>query len=105
VLNEPAADYGSFNVGTGIPTTVREVAEALDEHLGFGIEPEVVQQFRAGDIRHCVSDIGRLAALGYRPTKRFADGVAELTEWVRQQTAVDAVDRARAELERRGLTS
>jgi dTDP-L-rhamnose 4-epimerase len=105
VLDEPRADFGSFNVGTGIATSVRDVAEALDEHLGYGIEPEIVQQFRAGDIRHCVADISRIAALGYRPTMRFADGVAELTEWVREQTAVDAVDQARAELERRGLTS
>jgi dTDP-L-rhamnose 4-epimerase len=105
VMDDPAADLGSFNVGTGRPTTVLEVAEALDEHLGAGQEPEVVQRFRAGDIRHCVADIGRIAALGYRPTVRFADGVAELTDWVRRQTAVDRVADATAELDRRGLTA
>lgn len=103
-LDRPEADGEAFNVGTGRPTTVLDVAQALDEHLGGGIEPEIVHKFRAGDIRHCVGDISRLRALGYAPTVRFEDGVAELTEWVRQQSAVDTVDRAHAELVRRGLT-
>ncbi len=103
-FDRPEADFGAFNVGTGRPTTVLQVAQALDGHLGLGIEPDIVEKFRAGDIRHCVGDISRLAALGYAPTVQFEDGVAELTEWVRQQSAVDAVDQAHSELVRRGLT-
>jgi dTDP-L-rhamnose 4-epimerase len=64
----------------------------------------VVGRFRAGDIRHCYSDIGRIRdELGYDPEVDLADGVAELLAWLRSQTAVDRIDRAARELEERGL--
>jgi dTDP-L-rhamnose 4-epimerase len=103
VMDEAGADNGAFNVGTGQFTTIAQVARALDAHLGTGLEAEITQQFRAGDIRHCVADIARLAALGYSPSVMFEDGVAGLTDWVRSQTAVDRVDQAHEELVRRGL--
>jgi dTDP-L-rhamnose 4-epimerase len=96
--------YGAYNVGTGRPLTIFDVAEALIEELGSTQRPEIAQQYRAGDIRHCYADIGRLAAFGYRPKVRFEEGVAELTEWVRSQSAEDAFSEARRELDERGLT-
>ena len=70
---------------------------------------EITGQFRAGDIRHCFADIRRIQALGYQPTVRFEEGVAELVAWVRtqtigQQTARDSFEQARSELDGRGLT-
>jgi dTDP-L-rhamnose 4-epimerase len=96
-------DYGVFNVGTGRSLTVLEVAESLSQHLDSHRPPEVAQTFRAGDIRHCFADISRIQALGYQPRVQFEDGVAELVEWVRSQTAVDGFARAREELISRGL--
>jgi dTDP-L-rhamnose 4-epimerase len=99
---------GVFNVGTGRPTSVLRVAEVLSDLLGAGTEPEVVGQYRAGDIRHCVSDIGRARAeLGYEPRVSFEDGMADLVDWVRQEPISPREDRfeaSRAELEARGLT-
>jgi dTDP-L-rhamnose 4-epimerase len=95
--------YGSFNVGTGRQLTILDVAEALIDHLGLDVEPEIVAKFRAGDIRHCYADIHRIQAHGYRPTVRFEDGMAELVDWVRTQEAVDTFERARTELTKRGL--
>ena len=103
-LDRDEANGQALNVGTGRSTSVRQVADALNAHLGLNLAPEIVQKFRAGDIRHCVSDIGRIRALGFQPRVRYEDGVAELTEWVRRQSAVDSVDRAHEELVRRGLT-
>jgi len=91
-------------VGTGRPLTILDVAEALIEELGSAQRAEIAQQYRAGDIRHCYADIRRIAAFGYRPTVRFEEGVAELTEWVRSQRAEDAFGQARRELDQRGLT-
>jgi dTDP-L-rhamnose 4-epimerase len=98
-------DYASFNVGTGQPRTVLDVAQELSQHLTGGVEPEIVSEFRAGDIRHCFADIGRIQALGYRPAIRFEDGVTELVGWVRSQTAADGFERAREELVTRGLAT
>lgn len=104
VMNNPAADYGVFNVGTGRALTINHMAQALTRHLRLSIEPEVVEQFRAGDIRHCFADIASLQALGFQPKVRFEDGVAELVDWVSRQQAEDRFEHARAELGSRGLT-
>ncbi len=98
-------DYGAYNVGTGRALTVLDVAEALIQHMDSDLVPEITREFRAGDIRHCFGDIGRIQAMGYEPKVAFEDGVAELMAWVRSQTAVDAFDGARAELASRGLTA
>jgi dTDP-L-rhamnose 4-epimerase len=97
-------DYGAFNVGTGRPLTIREVAQSLIAHMDAEVEPHIVREFRAGDIRHCFPDIRRIEAEGYRPTMRFEEGVPELVDWVRQQKAVDQFAEARRELAARGLT-
>ena len=96
---------GVFNVGTGRPLTILDVAEALVEHLGSPHEPEVVEQYRAGDIRHCYADVSALAAHGYTPQVQFEDGIAELVEWVRTQSAEDSFEAAKKELVERGLAS
>jgi dTDP-L-rhamnose 4-epimerase len=103
-MEADAADGRVYNVGTGRPTTVVRIAELLAEQLGFDEPPDVVGKFRAGDIRHCYSDIGRLRdELGYRSQVDLADGMAELLAWLRSQTAVDRIDRASRELAERGL--
>jgi dTDP-L-rhamnose 4-epimerase len=96
-------DYGAFNVGTGRSLTILDVAETLSQHLDGQHPPEIVHKFRSGDIRHCFADSGRLQGFGYQPQVRFEEGVAELVEWVRSQTAVDGFEQARQELARRGL--
>jgi dTDP-L-rhamnose 4-epimerase len=99
------ADYGVFNAGTGQPRTILEIANALIQHMGQELAPEVVQKFRAGDIRHCFGDIQRLQRLGYSPRVRFEDGLAGLVEWVRQQTAEDSFEEARRQLVAKGLAA
>jgi dTDP-L-rhamnose 4-epimerase len=96
---------GVYNVGTGRATSVLRVAEVLAELLAPGTAPEVVGQFRAGDIRHCVADITKIRSeLGYEPRTAFEDGMADLVDWVRLRQAPDSFDASRAELEARGLT-
>jgi dTDP-L-rhamnose 4-epimerase len=103
VKDHAQADYGVFNVGTGRATSILDVANALINHMGLDIAPEVVQKFRAGDIRHCIADIEHLAGLGYSSKVRFMDGIAGLVDWVSSQTAKDSFDQARQELIKKGL--
>lgn len=94
-MDKPAADGEVFNVGTGQPVSVLEVAQALARHLGWKGGVDVLHKFRAGDIRHCYADIRRIRdKLGYAPRYRFEDGVQELVEWVaaQQATAQHATD-------------
>jgi dTDP-L-rhamnose 4-epimerase len=104
-LESERANGQVFNIGTGRPTSVLDVARVLANRLGRDIEPEVVGKYRAGDIRHCYANIYKARdLLGFEAEVGFEDGMGELVDWVREQEAVDRVDSARVELERRGLT-
>jgi dTDP-L-rhamnose 4-epimerase len=104
-LEPGAGDGAAINVGTGRATTVLEVADVLARHLGVDLEPEIRNEFRAGDIRHCVADVTRARErLGYEPKVEFEDGMRELAEWLSGQEAEDLVDKATEALVRRGLT-
>ncbi len=93
-----------FNVGTGKPTTVLEMARALAGRLGRPPEVEIRNQFRAGDIRHCYADTAKAAGiLGFEASRDFSDGVDELVGWVKTCTAADLVEKATEELQQRGL--
>lgn len=103
-LESPQAKGHAINVGVGDPMTIRQVAETLAGALGVDVEPEITGLYRAGDIRHCWADTTKARELlGFEPDIAFTDGVKELVEWVSEQTAVDNVETARAELLNRGL--
>jgi dTDP-L-rhamnose 4-epimerase len=103
----PEAAGGTFNIGSGRHRSVREVADELARAMGKNqIEPAIVGKARTGDIRHCFCDpaLAR-ASLGFEAREDFTDRLAELSEWVASQTAVDRVENARSELELRGLVA
>jgi dTDP-L-rhamnose 4-epimerase len=114
-MERAEADHGVFNVGTSRPLTILDVANALVTHFQDTAwvskseirnpKSEIRNRFRAGGICYCFADIGRIQALGYRPTVRFEDGMAELVAWVRSQTAMNGFERAEQELVSRGLTT
>ncbi len=101
----PAADGRAFNVGTGQPHSVLNVATLLARELGVDLAPEIRGQYRVGDIRHCFADIRRIQQeLGYAPRVAFEDGLRELVAWVTDQRGVrDDLVRAARELEARNL--
>lgn len=68
----------AFNVGSGSPRTVGEMATALSAALA-GPNPVITGGFRLGDVRHITADSSRLRRdLGWQPMVEFADGMAEL---------------------------
>jgi dTDP-L-rhamnose 4-epimerase len=104
-LESPKADGEAINVGTGKPTSVIEVAETLARGLDLEIEPEVVGQYRAGDIRHCYADTRKAQELlGFSAEIAFEEGTRDLLQWLGGQEPADLVDTAHAELTARGLT-
>lgn len=106
-LTHPAAVGEVFNIGSGVDRSVKDVARSIAGALGRNdIEPEIVGKTRVGDIRHCFCDGSKAAELlGFRASRDFDDGLAELAEWVARQSADDRVDQARAELEAKGLVA
>lgn len=94
-----------FNVGSGQPRSILEVADRVIEAVNARVEPLVTAKYRFGDIRHCFADVSKARQLlGYSPQVRFEDGLRELAEWLAGTSAHDKFMHARAELDRRGLT-
>ncbi len=103
-LSDDGADGRTVNLGTGNPTSIREVGEVIARGLGKELEPEVVEEYRAGDIRHCFADPSLAEELlGFRAEIAFERGMADLLEWLEGQEAADSVDAAREALVARGL--
>ncbi len=77
----------AFNVGSGTPRTVGEMASSLSSALG-GPEPVVTGAFRLGDVRHITADSARVRReLGWAPRVEFSDGMAELAAGFRHGEA------------------
>ena len=80
VLHE--APLGSaYNVGTGVETTGRQVAEAVLDIMG---KPRSLIEFVADrpghDYRYAL-DISRITALGWEPQVNFAEGLERTVRW------------------------
>jgi dTDP-L-rhamnose 4-epimerase len=67
----------AYNVGSGTPRTVGQLASALADATG-GPGPVVTGQYRLGDVRHVTASSERIwRELQWRATVPFAEGVAE----------------------------
>jgi dTDP-L-rhamnose 4-epimerase len=94
-----------INVGSGVPTSVFNVASMLSEALGRATNIRVTGEYRVGDIRHNVADITRLReVLRYEPQISLEQGLRRFCGWVlTQPLPEDRLGRANAELKARRL--
>ena len=76
-----------YNVAVGDRTTLNELLALLQENLarlvpGFVAAEPVHGDFRPGDVKHSQADIAKaVRLLGYRPSHRMAQGLAEAMPW------------------------
>ncbi len=63
-----------FNVGSGAPTTIRELAVRLTA-IGASTAPPISGPARTNDIRHSLADIGRLRSQGWSPRVALDEGL------------------------------
>jgi dTDP-L-rhamnose 4-epimerase len=110
-LRRPDVAGQIFNVGSGSPVTIRELAELVAAALGRAhVAPSVTGQHRPGDVRHCFADLENARdVLGFAPRVTLTAGLAELAAWLsatraRELAAVTDLDRARRQLGGGGLT-
>jgi dTDP-L-rhamnose 4-epimerase len=105
-LENPGADGRAVNIGSGQPVSIAEVACELQSALGLNVPLDVTGKYRAGDIRHCFSDIAAASEmLGYRPKTRLEEGIQELVGWLSSQRASDNLDEAIKWLSAHGLVA
>jgi dTDP-L-rhamnose 4-epimerase len=81
-----------YNVASGEPHTVGEMATALADTFGGGLEPVVTGEYRLGDVRHVVASPAAAAAdIGFRAQIRFAEGMAEFARAALREPALASV--------------
>ena len=77
-LLSPEPVPGAFNVASGTPRTVLDMARALARAFADASEPVVTGEWRGGDVRHIVASVEHAAEqLGFRAEEDFAEGMRE----------------------------
>jgi dTDP-L-rhamnose 4-epimerase len=79
------ADGGVFNVGTGQAAEIGALARMLAERLDKPVEPRLPGEFRPGEMRALISDISRIAALGFAPQTNLEQGIGRYLDWIQSQ--------------------
>ncbi len=97
-MKKSEANYRSYNVGTGVQTSVLDIANILLKLYGRGIKPDIRNEYRRGDIRHCFADIAEIKKLDFKPKVSLESGMRELYEWGKTQIAEDRSEQALGEL-------
>lgn len=94
-----------FNVGTGVPVSVMEVARTLVRLFDTPVPIEVSGNFRLGDIRHNYADMTRIReTLGFEPSWSFERGIAELVLWAKGSgPQASAYEASLSEMREKGL--
>ena len=94
-----------FGIGSGIPTTVLEVARELVNQYKIDVPIKVTGAYRLGDIRHNFADLTKpKLLLGFYPKVSFSEGLLTFTNWVKQQEVqVDGYEVSVKEMELRGF--
>lgn len=83
VMEDDRTAFQVYNIGTGVGTTVRRIAQLLADGLGQTTPPETSGQFRPGDIRHLVHDMRKLTVLGFRTETPLEAGLGRFLDWFR----------------------
>jgi len=75
-----------YNVAVGERTSLLELFALIRDGLGshqvhYALEP-IIGEFRPGDVRHSLADIGKARRLlGYEPTHRVGEGMRAALPW------------------------
>lgn len=84
-LQKPTEAVRTFDIGSGVPTTILEVAREIARRSGAP-EPHVTGKFRDGDVRAASCEIDRAQlVLGYSPLYDLQRGLGELVDAFRAE--------------------
>jgi dTDP-L-rhamnose 4-epimerase len=102
VLSDDRAAGRVFSVGGGQAITTREFSDIVMRQYGSERPGLVTGEYRFGDTRHILSDIGALRSLGWEPRRTAAESVAAYAAWLEGMDGLDGV-LAEAETKMRAL--
>ena len=104
-IEKKEANGQVFNVGSGVTTTVRQVAESLKKFYNSDINISISGKYRLGDIRHNYADLTKIKeALGFSPKYDFQKGISKFVNWFKTQEIMeDKYEESIKELRNKGL--
>lgn len=104
-IEKEEANGQVFNVGTGVATTVLEVATLLTEYYNVQVPVNITGNYRLGDIRHNYADMSKIGRLlSFTPVVPFKEGLRKFTQWVLDQQVQDSkYEESIAEMKSKGL--
>lgn len=84
-IERPAIFPRRVDIGSGVPTTINELASTIAAICGAPA-PVVVAKFRDGDVRAARCDIqSATTELDWRPTWTLEEGLRSLLDWISEQ--------------------
>ena len=93
-----------YNVGSGVNTSVLEVANKLKELYDSDVEITISGNYRLGDIRHNYADLSKVKSIGFEPKVSFDEGIERFAVWVKQQEVQeDTYEQSIKEMKEKGL--
>ena len=105
-VNAPGEVVEVLNVGSGKATTVREVADKINQYFGSTSSVSVSGVYRKGDIRHNVACLEYARQLiGFEPSTVFDDGLRKFLDWSMESDEMncEGYEKSLVELEHAGL--
>jgi UDP-glucose 4-epimerase len=89
VLDDPGTDGAVLNVGSGVETSVNQLADTVLAALGEsrGTWELRRQDVQLGDQRRAAADISAMRRLGWKPSVALVDGIARTAAWARSTSA------------------
>lgn len=103
-LEKEEADYEAFNIGSGVPITIKQVADEVISLNKSNLKPEITFNFRNFDVRHCFADVSKAKKiLGWEPRVTFTNGLQKVFNWSKNENAIDHMEESISELKKRNL--
>ena len=85
----PVTTTGTFNIGTGVQTTVTELHQLIAEAVGVSRPPDHAEA-RTGEVHASALDPTRAGrVLGWKPDTELTEGIKRTVDWLRGTSISD----------------
>lgn len=104
-IENEASNGETINLGSGVNTSVIEIAEILKKHYASTSELKITGDFRIGDIAHNKADITKSRQiLGFEPAIGLDEGLKAFCSWVvGQEKDNSGYESSLSEMEKAGM--
>lgn len=104
-INNARSNGQTINLGSGINTSVIEIAEILKKHYSSHSVIKITGDFRIGDIAHNKADITKAKELlDFQPSIKLESGLKNFCSWVQGQDKDNSgYERSLSEMEKAGM--